>query len=229
MRFIPGFVSEVVSGFVSCFVSGHRFGDAIKRKTESPFRDWPSRIYYELTPPKKFLLGSALFLISAWAGAQDDFGPKGAAVKMAPVPAVAVVQGKPTTVPLVFRVASGYHINSNQPKSEFLIPTALKVEANTDIVIGKITYPEGQDMSFAFAPDEKLNVYTGDFTVDVLVHPMHTASTGKYMIRGTLKYQACDKVACYPPKQLPISFDVKIAKAPPAARKNPAQSPDVHQ
>jgi hypothetical protein len=232
MRFILGLVSGI-SGFVSevppGFVSAHRFSDAVKRKIESPFRGWPSRINYGFTSPKKFLLGSALFLISAWAGAQDDFGPKSAAVTMAPVPVAGVVQGKPTTVPLVFRVASGYHINSNQPKSEFLIPTALKVGANTDIVIGKITYPEGQDMSFAFAPDEKLNVYTGDFTVGITVHPMHTASTGKYMIRGTLKYQACDKVACYPPKQLPISFDVKIAKAPAAARKNPAQSPDVHQ
>ena len=28
-------------------------------------------------------------------------------------------------------------------------------------------------MSFAFAPDEKLNVYTGDFKVDVLARPLH--------------------------------------------------------
>ena len=89
----------------------------------------------------------------------------------------------------------------------------LKVEATTDIVIGKTSYPAGQDMSFAFAPDEKLNVYTGDFKVDVLVRPLHSVQVGKYVIRGTLKYQACDNSACYPPKQLPVSFDVKIAKA----------------
>jgi hypothetical protein len=180
----------------------------------------------------KIVLATALLLLATLASAQEDPGPgqaQGPAVKFAPAPVAVVVQGKPTTVPLSFRVASGYHINSNVPKSEFLIPTALKVEANTDIVIGKITYPEGQDMSFPFDPDEKLNVYTGDFKVDVLVHPMHTAQTGKYIIRGTLKYQACDNASCYPPKQLPISFDFKIAKAPAAARKNPAQSPNAHQ
>lgn len=177
----------------------------------------------------KILLASALFLISAWAGAQDDLGPQVPAVKMAPAPVVTVVQGKPATVPLSFRVASGYHINSNRPKSEFLIPTVLKVEATTDIVIGKTTYPEGQDMSFAFAADEKLNVYTGDFNVDVLVRPLRSVQAGKYIVRGTLKYQACDNAACYPPKQLPVSFDVKIAKAPPAPHKNPAQSPHAHQ
>ena len=177
----------------------------------------------------KTLLASVFLFISIWAWTQDGLGPQGPAVKMAPAPVVTVVQGKPATVPLTFRVASGYHINSNQPKSEFLIPTVLKVEATTDIVIGKTSYPEGKDMSFAFAPDEKLNVYTGDFRVDVLVRPLHSVQAGKYVVRGTLKYQACDNSACYPPKQLPVSFDVKIAKAPVAHAANPAQSPHAHQ
>jgi Thiol:disulfide interchange protein DsbD, N-terminal len=174
-------------------------------------------------------LALGLLLISASSYGQEGYGPKGPAVSMAPAPLVTVKQGASTTVPLSFRVSSGYHINSNRPKSEFLIPTTLKVDATTDILIGKTTYPEGQDMSFAFAPDEKLNVYTGDFQVDVLVRPLHDVQVGKYVVRGILKYQACDNAACYPPKQLPLSFDVKIAKAPPAPRKNPAQSPHAHQ
>jgi len=173
----------------------------------------------------------AFLLLAAWASAQDDvaLGPKGPVVKMAPAPVVTIIQGKSATVPLSFSVASGYHVNSNHPKSEYLIPTALKVDATTDIVIGKTTYPDGQDMSFAFSPDEKLNVYAGDFTVDVLVRPLHSVLPGKYIVRGTLKYQACDNTACYPPKNLPVSFDVKIAKAKPAPVANPAQSPHVHR
>src|ERR1700675_2939144 len=127
----------------------------------------------------KILLASALLLIPAWVCAQDDLGPQVAAVKMAPSPVVTLMQGKAATVPLSFRVASGYHINSNRPKSEFLIPTVLKVEATTDIIIGRTTYPDGQDMSFAFAPDEKLNVYTGDFKVDVRVRPLRSVQAGK--------------------------------------------------
>lgn len=176
----------------------------------------------------KIRLACVLFLISACALAQDEFGPKGPVVKMAPAPVITAVQGKPATVPLSFNVAAGYHINSNRPKSEFLIPTALKTEATTDIVIGKTIYPDGLDMSFAFAPDEKLNVYTGDFKIDVVVHPLHTVQPGKYIVRGTLKYQACDNTACYPPKNLPVSFDVRIAKAPAAHSANPAQSPHAH-
>ena len=175
-------------------------------------------------------LAIGLLLFSASSYGQEGYGPKGPAVIMAPAPLVTARQGKSATVPLSFRVASGYHINSNHPKSEFLIPTTLKIDATTDIIIGKTTYPEGQDMSFAFAPDEKLNVYTGDFQVDVLVRPLRTVQVGKYVVRGILKYQACDNAACYPPKQLPVSFDVKIAKGPPPPpRKNPPQSPHAHR
>ena len=136
------------------------------------------------------ILTSVLVLLSASAYAQDMPGPKGPMVTMAPAPLLTVMQGKTGTIPLSFRVANGYHINSSQPKSEFLIPTTLKVDATTDIVIGKVVFPAGQDMSFPFSPDEKLNVYTGDFRVNVVVHPLHSVQKGKYIVRGTLKYQA---------------------------------------
>jgi hypothetical protein len=111
-----------------------------------------------------------------------------------------------------------------------LIPTALSVSPPTDIAVVKLTYPAGDDRSFPFAPGEKLNVYTGDFSVSAVVRPARTTPVGRYRVHGFLKYQACDDRACYPPGQLPVAFDVKVAKAPKTThRSNPAQSPDVHQ
>ena len=169
-----------------------------------------------------------VFLMAATVFGQDEFGPSGPVVKIASAPVTTVTQGKSANAALTFNVAGGYHINSNHPNSDYLIPTALKIDATTDIVIGKTTYPAGSDMSFPFAPDEKLNVYTGDFKIDVLVRPLRSVQPGKYVVRGSLKYQACDNKACYPPKNLPVTFDVKIAKAPLAAQSNPAQSPHAH-
>src|SRR5712664_760676 len=142
----------------------------------------------------KRLFGYSLALLSVGAFGQDAPTMK-PVVSVAPARVVTITQGKASPVPLSFRVARGYHINSNQPKSEFLIPTALKISATTDIVIGGTTYPDGHDMSFAFAPDEKLNVYTGDFEVDVSVRPLRSVQPGKSIVRGNLKYQACDKAA----------------------------------
>jgi hypothetical protein len=85
-------------------------------------------------------------------------------------------------------------------------------------------------MTVEFLPDEKLNVYTGDFTVTALVSTARTMSPGTYRVRATLKYQACDNRQCFPPTQLPVDFDVKVRKASAARRRgNPGQSPHVHR
>lgn len=156
--------------------------------------------------------------------------PKAPTVAIAPLPLVTAQRATQTMVALNFRVPRGYHINSNTPKSDFLIPTALKMDLGsaTDIVLGKIDYPEGQDLTFPFSPDEKLNVYTGDFTINVGVHPLHSVVPTKYAIHGVLRYQACDNSACYPPKTLPVTIQVKVVKEPAGPRHNPAQSPHVH-
>ena len=144
------------------------------------------------------------------------------------VPLVTAQRAQQTMVDLNFRIPAGYHINSNTPKSEFLIPTALKMDLPTDIILGKIEYPVGEDASFPFSPDEKLSVYSGDFTIAVGVHPMHSVVPGRYVMHGVLRYQACDNAACYPPKTLPVSFEVKVVKEPAEHKANPAQSPHEH-
>jgi hypothetical protein len=160
---------------------------------------------------------------------QDDIpGKKAPSITMVEPPITVVTRGKGSSVDLQFRIGSGFHVNSNTPTQEYLIPTSLKLNAPTDIVIGRITYPAGEEMAFAFAPDEKLSVYSGAFTIGVIVRPLASVLPSKYEFRGKLKYQACDKAACYPPKELPVEFEIKVVKAPPAHVKNPGQSPHVH-
>jgi thiol:disulfide interchange protein len=153
---------------------------------------------------------------------------KAPTVSIAAVPLTTAQRAQATMVNLNFRVPPGYHINSNTPKSEFLIPTALKMDLPTDIILGKIEYPAGEDASFPFSPDEKLSVYSGDFTIAVAVHPLQSVVPGKYVMHGVLRYQACDNAACYPPKSLPVSFEIKVVKEPATHKANPAQSPHVH-
>ena len=174
-------------------------------------------------------LGIHLLVLTSLAAAQDIPGKRIPSVDMLPAPLITVTRGKAGTVDLHFRVGGGFHINSNTPKSEFLIPTVLKLTAPTDIVVGKVIYPPGEEMSFAFAPSEKLSVYSGAFILGVVVRPLASVVPGKYAFHGQLKYQACDKAACYPPKQTPVDFEIKVVKGVAAHRKNPGQSPHVHR
>lgn len=150
-------------------------------------------------------------------------------VTIAPVGTVTAPRTTQTQVELNFRVSTGGHVNSNTPKSEYLIPTTLKMDIPTDIVLGKIAYPAGKDVTFPFSPDESLSVYSGDFTITVAVHPLKSVEPGKYVMHGQLRYQACNSTQCFPPKTLPVNFDVKVVKEKATGGgHNPAQSPHVH-
>jgi hypothetical protein len=180
------------------------------------------------------ILGVGVVLLAVMAAAVgDDEVPlsKRTWVTPEPVAAVSVASGKPAKVEMKFRVADGYHINSNKPGSELLIATALKFDLPTDIGVGKVTYPAGKELTLAIAPDQPLNVYTGEFVITALVSATRTATPGSYKVHGSLKYQACNDRACFPPREAPLDFDVKVTRAGATSHsvKNPAQSPHVHR
>jgi hypothetical protein len=163
---------------------------------------------------------------SSWAQVSSEI--RAPSVSLLPTPVFNVTRGKANSIELEFRVNSGFHINSNKPIAEYLVPTTLKLDTPTDLVVGKVTFPPGEDLTFAFAPDEKISVYSGDFKVQVQVRPLSNVLPTKYEFHGNLRYQACDNAQCFPPKQLPVRFEVKVIKAPPKKQANPAQSPHVH-
>jgi len=108
--------------------------------------------------------------------------------------------GKKSVIELRFKVMDGFHVNSHTPKSELLIPTNLTLQPAAGVKAAAIEYPAGTEYSFSFEPNEKLDVYSGAFTVKVPV----VAEAGSHTVSGVLRYQACDNAACYPPKSLPV-------------------------
>lgn len=153
------------------------------------------------------LLATLLFVGVARAQGPGETVPS---VTMASVGKVQLQAGGTANVELDFRVDSGFHINSNKPKSELLIPTVLKLSPPQQVSIAAIKYPAGQDTSFPFAPTEKLNVYSGDFSITAVVKAPAKATSGVFPVTGELRFQACDRSACYPPRSIPIKFEVAV-------------------
>ena len=182
----------------------------------------------------KVRLALTLVLVAGVALAQDvdTLGKKKAPVQRViamPPALVHIVPGGKAKTEMAFQVKPGFHINSNKPGSELLVPTVVKLSPPTNIGVGGLEYPAGRDQSFPFSPDEKLNVYSGDFTVNAVVGAAKNMPPGRFRVHGFLQYQACDDRACYPPTKLPISFDVQVARtAARRARRNPPQSPHIH-
>ena len=117
--------------------------------------------------------------------------------------AVDVTAGKTQDVELRFRVDPGFHINSHTPMDEFLIPTKLTLDGAGVKVVSEV-YPAGVKFKLPIGEGTILDVYQGEFRVMLRV----VAPKGATTLNGSLRYQACDNAACFPPRTLGVKVAV---------------------
>lgn len=160
----------------------------------------------------KVAMVALLVALPAMAGDDLQERPATAFVTLVPVGLVSVPVGGGAPLQLKFVVGNGLHINSHKPNSDLQIPTTLKFTVPTDLGVGPVNFPTGQELTFGFAPDVKLSVYSGEFTVAARMSAMRRAAPGNFTVHGTLHYQACDDKLCYPPKDLDFTFNVKVVR-----------------
>jgi hypothetical protein len=77
-------------------------------------------------------------------------------------------------------------------------------------VLGKPVFPTPKAMKFSYS-DKPLKVYEQTLTVTVPVAAGKTAPGGKVPFKGTLRYQACNETACFPPASLDFNGAVTVA------------------
>jgi DsbC/DsbD-like thiol-disulfide interchange protein len=163
------------------------------------------------------MMRTVAIVLALLVAAQAQDAKKKQYVTQVTTPHISVAGAKTVPVELKFAIDPEMHINSNQPKSENLIPTKLVLDLPTDLSVVKTIYPPGHEFAVAFDP-EKLNVYTGEFPITLQVRPAHGASAGTFKVHGDLQYQACNDRACFPPKKLPVEFEVTVLKSKPLPR-----------
>ncbi len=106
-------------------------------------------------------------------------------------------------------VKPGYHVNSNTPNDEYLIPLKLTWKDTGALEGGSITYPKPSQEKYEFA-EKPLSVYTGNFDLIANFKVSGKAPAGPGSAVGTLRYQACNDRACFPPKNLEITVPYQI-------------------
>jgi hypothetical protein len=154
------------------------------------------------------LVGLAIGLGALLTSGQVDSASrsvlKGAAVEYLYPEQLTVTAGKATDVALHFRVAPGLHVNSHLPKDDFLIPTTFSIPDNSGVQFDKVSYPTGKEFTLPADPANKLSVYTDEFVIQARI----VAAAGNHLVEAKLRFQACDKSICLPPKTIPVAIDV---------------------
>jgi hypothetical protein len=104
----------------------------------------------------------------------------------------------------------GYHVNSNTPSDDYLIPLRLTWDRGPLEPSG-FAFPQPRMEKYSFS-DKPLSVFSGEF--QIVTHFKAAARTppGPATMTGKLRYQACNNTMCLPPKTLDVALQVEIVK-----------------
>ena len=126
-------------------------------------------------------------------------------VSVAPSDPLTVKHGEPAKEVLKAVVLPGFHVNSDKPRDEFLIP--LKLTWNAGPLEAKsISYPKPEEMDLN---GQKMVVYTGTVPIETQFWWRKTPK-GAATVTGKLKYQACNNQMCFRPATIDVHFPVVI-------------------
>lgn len=103
-------------------------------------------------------------------------------------------------------VQSGFHVNSDKPADEYVIPLKLTWTSGP-LTIESVKYPKPEQIKVG---TENLTVFTGDFSIESRFSvPQHAHPASSAMI-GKLRYQACNNQMCLRPATLDVRVPVSI-------------------
>jgi DsbC/DsbD-like thiol-disulfide interchange protein len=115
-----------------------------------------------------------------------------------------VAAGKKVTLALDVTPKPKMHVYS--PGQEGVIAISLTLDPNPVVTAAKAKYPAGEKL-FMPALNETQLVYGKPFriTQDVTVT---SRSGAPLIIKGTVRYQACDDKICYRPVTIPVEWNI---------------------
>ena len=145
-----------------------------------------------------------MLLVATAAMGQTFRGRQSASI--VPPLAVKLQPGKAVVVPVEVRIRSGYHINSDKPAEQYLIPTRLTWNTPA-LKLKEVTYPEAETVNYAFS-DKPLSVFSDTIIIKSAFDVPSNVPASLTELTAQLRYQACNDKACLPPATLDITVPV---------------------
>ena len=100
----------------------------------------------------------------------------------------------------------GFHVNSDKPRDEFIIPLKLTWEGGA-LQAKSVSYPKPEELKVG---SQTLLVFTGTFPIKTLFQVAGNAPLGAATVTGKLRYQACNSDMCFRPSTIDVKVPVVI-------------------
>ena len=104
----------------------------------------------------------------------------------------------------------GYHVNSDAPLDDLLIPTVLRLDPPEGFTLEGVAFPEAILLE-QVGVEEPLAVFEEEFTIGAALRVDASVAPGAYTVPGTLRYQACNDRMCFNPVNASVEFAVEVA------------------
>jgi Disulphide bond corrector protein DsbC len=148
------------------------------------------------------------FLLPAIALCQSETQKN--VLKVAPPDTVTAKTGSTVRVALSLQVDEGYHVNSNTPAEDYLIPLKLTWTPGP-LQSGSVSFPKPLLEKFTFS-EKPVSVFKGAFEIATRFKVPADAKPGPGAIAGKLHYQACNDRMCLTPKTVDVAVPIEIVK-----------------
>jgi len=132
------------------------------------------------------------------------------AAELTPVVQQQVTQpGQTVTGALRIQLPEGIHVQSDEPREEYLIPTRLTFTLPEGVSVEEITYPPASDW-FLEGQEDPLAVFETEFSIGWRLALAADVSPGAMVVPGRFTYQSCDDRLCYPPVTASVEWRVQV-------------------
>ncbi|MDQ2800753.1 MAG: protein-disulfide reductase DsbD N-terminal domain-containing protein [Armatimonadota bacterium] len=121
----------------------------------------------------------------------------------------ALAPGGRGTLRITLSINPRFHVNAHDPRNKMLIPTTLSLGKTSGVVFGPPQFPVAKTVRGADGKNPLL-VYVGTATITVPFKVAKTAAAGARTLTGTVNYQGCTAVACFPPDSAAIKAQVTV-------------------
>ncbi|MCB0731694.1 MAG: protein-disulfide reductase DsbD [Ignavibacteriae bacterium] len=114
-------------------------------------------------------------------------------------------------IKLAFKVSifDEWHINSNQPKEDYLIPTEIKIISDEQIQQSEIVYPKAHDIKLDFS-DIPLSVFEGEVFIGTTIKIPKNSNLGEKKLFVEFTYQGCNNVSCMAPTTIQDTIIINV-------------------
>ncbi len=121
----------------------------------------------------------------------------------------AIRPGQTVTLVLGVELPENIHVQSDEPRDPFVIPTVLTFTLPKGVTVEEITYPEATDFLLA-GWEEPLTVFEHKFAIEVRLALDTDVSPGEMVVPGSFLYQACDDRVCFAPATAAVEWHMHV-------------------